>query len=405
MRRSTAKVKNLAGAIGLVLALPLSFVATANAASVNAEGASLAELSRSTSILDAWRNYALADLSSGFSWAKLGNAEPLAPSVFDRGNAHIAPPASHFAGAMIDPPLVHVTYMKASVGDTPAVMPAMAPDLMRDYVPGLQRFIVAPSFSQRWGANSAFSLSAIFAYQRFAGLGLGQDSIAVSGNTDFSELPPAYRNSPGSYGTGMRVEFNSALSNQLSWQVGYQSRVNMDAFNSYRGVYSEPGSFDIPASANLGIGYALTPQFKVDVGMQRVMYSGIAPFTSDALPTRFLVLLGSSISPAFEWRDLSVYSAGWTWRDPSDGMWSLHYSTREQPLPTSRLLQNALEPYLATHDVEFQFARPIGKHSSLRLAATYAPAQFVLGLPTSNSLRNGDSGGQIEYEVSWTTQF
>ncbi|HET8940556.1 MAG TPA: hypothetical protein VFN13_01030 [Rudaea sp.] len=372
---------------------------------MNADGASLAELARGTSILDAWRDYALADLSSGFSWAKLGNTEPVAPSVFDRGNARIAPPASRFAGAMIDPPLVHVTYLKASVGDTPAVIPATAPDLMQDFVPGLQRYIVAPSFSQRWGENSAFSLSAIFAYQRFAGLGLGQGAIAVRGNTDFSALPPAYRNSPGSYGTGIRAEFNSALNTQLSWQVGYQSRVNMDAFNNYRGVYSEPGSFDIPASANLGLGYALTPRFKIDLGMQRVMYSGIAPFTSDALPTRFLVLLGSSISPAFEWRDLSVYSAGWTWSDPANGMWSVHYSTREQPLPTSRLLQNALEPYLATHDVEFRFARPIGEHSNLRLAATYAPAQFVLGLPTSNSLRNGNSGGQIEYEVSWTTQF
>ncbi|MEO8801926.1 MAG: hypothetical protein ABI304_06105 [Rudaea sp.] len=380
-------------------------MATASAATSSAGGSSFAELSRGTSILEAWRDYALADLSSGFSWAKLGNPEPLAPSVFDRANARIAPPASHFAGAVIDPPLLHVTYMKANVGDTPALVPATASDLMQDFVPGLQRYIVAPSFSQRWGENSAFSLSAIFAYQRFAGLGLGQDSVAVRGTTEFSELPPAYRNNPGSYGTGMRVEFNSGLSNRVSWQVGYQSRVNMDAFNNYRGVYSEPGSFDIPASANLGLGYALTSTLKVDIGVERVMYSGIAPFTSDALPTRFLVLLGSSISPVFEWRDLSVYSAGWTWRDPADGVWSLHYSTREQPLPTSRLLQNALEPYLASHDVEFRFARPIGEHSSLRLAATYAPAQLVLGLPTSNSLRNGDSGGQVEYEISWTTRF
>ncbi|MGA9334334.1 MAG: hypothetical protein WBV39_08660 [Rudaea sp.] len=380
-------------------------MATASPVATYAGGSSLAELSRGTSILDAWRDYALADLSAGFSWAGLGDAESLAPSIFDRGNARIAPPASHFAGAMIDPPRLHVTYLKASVGDTPALVPASAGDLTQDFVPGLQRYVVAPSFSQRWGDNSAFSLSAIFAYQRFAGLGLGQDAISVRGNTDFSAFPPAYRNNPGSYGTGMRAEFNSNLSNRLSWQVGYQSRVNMDAFNNYRGVYSEPGSFDIPASANMGLGYAVTPRFKVDVGMARVMYSGIAPFTSDALPTRFLVLLGSSISPAFEWRDLDVYSAGWSWRDPGDGVWSLHYSTREQPLPTSRLLQTALEPYLASHDVEFRFGRAIGDHSSLHLAATYAPAQYVLGLPTSNSLRNGDSGGQIEYDVSWTTRF
>jgi long-subunit fatty acid transport protein len=178
----------------------------------------------------------------------------------------------------------------------------------------------------------------------------------------------------------------------------------MDAFNAYRGVYAESGQFDIPASANLGLGYALTKDFKIDLGMQRVMYSGITPFTSNALPTRFLILLGSEVSPAFAWADLNVYSVGLTWRDPGDTVWSLHYSTREQPLPTSRLLQNALQPYLSGHDVEFGFAHAFGDYSNLRFSLMYAPTDFVLGLPTSFSLRD-NSANQLEYEMMWTTRF
>jgi hypothetical protein len=86
-------------------------------------------------------------------------------------------------------------------------------------------------------------------------------------------------------------------------------------------------------------------------------------------------------------------------------VWSLHYSTREQPLPTSPLLQSALEPYLSTHDVEFSFGHAFGSNSSLRLAATYAPTEFVLGVPTSHSLLAGNNGGQIEYEALWITRF
>jgi hypothetical protein len=260
--------------------------------------------------------------------------------------------------------------------------------------------------TQRWGDRSAVSFSAIFAYQRFAGLGLGLDSIPIQGSPAYATTPFSSRSNVGSYGTGMRVDFNSALTDNLSWQVGYQSRVNMDTFNNYRGVYSEPGSFDIPASTNAGLGYALTPQLKLDLGVERVMYSQIAPFTSDALPTRFLVLLGSEVSPSFAWQNLNVYSLGVSWQDWAAGVWSLHYSTREQPLPTSRLLQNVLEPYLSSHDVEFTFARGFGASSSLRLAATYAPTQFVLGVPTSSySLRNGSSSNQIEYEALWITRF
>jgi len=405
MRRSTAKVKILAGAMGLVLTLPLSFASAAVFPVPESSAPTLAELSQASNVLDAWRQYALADLNTGYSWNAIAVPAQIAPSVFDRADARIMPPASHFAGVRIKPPVVQVSYLHTSVADTPAISPTASPQWLQDSTPGLKRYVVAPSFSQPWGENSAVSVSAIFAYQRFAGLGLGQDAVPMQGGGNFAIVPAAFRNNPASYGTGLRVDFNSALTTRLSWQVGYQSRVNMDSFNNYRGVYSEPGSFDIPASADFGIGYALTPRLKLDLGVERVMYSQIAPFTSDALPTRFLVLLGSSVSPAFAWQDLDVYSAGWTWHDPSDGMWSVRYSTRQQPVPTSQLLQNALEPYLASHEVEFRFAHAFGDTSRLRLGATYAPAQFVLGLPTSNYLRNNGGGGQIEYEATWTTLF
>ena len=68
-------------------------------------------------------------------------------------------------------------------------------------------------------------------------------------------------------------------------------------------------------------------------------------------------------------------------------------------------LKAALEPYLASHNVEFGFARKFGRASGLHVAASYAPSEFVLGLPTSNSLRTPNDGGQIEYQLLWTTLF
>lgn len=381
----------------MILALPLSFASAADRVH------SLAEFAQSASVLDAWREYALADLTLDFSWARESDAPLTAPSLFDRGIARVAPVATHFTASGAAASALSVTLSRSKAADTPLFVPAQSPSLLQDYTPGLQRYILSPSYSQPWGENSSVGVSAIFAYQRFAGLGLGVDSMPAQGISGTPALPHESRYSAGSYGTGMRVDFNSALSERLSWQVGYQSRVNMDAFNNYRGVYSEPGSFDIPASANIGIGYAIAPDLRLDVGAERVMYSQIAPFTSAALPTRFLVLLGSSISPAFSWQDVDVYSIGWTWRDATNGLWSFHYSTREQPLPTSRLLQSALDPYLASHNLEFGFAHMFGPLSSLRIAASYAPTEFVLGLPTS--LRNNGEGNQIEYQALWTTRF
>ena len=403
MRRATAKVETLAGALGIILALPLSFAAAAEPAAAHVN--SLAEFAQSASVLDAWRDYALANLTLDFSWARDTAAPITAPSLFDRGIAHVAQPASHFAGAGAAAAALSVTLTRSKTADTP-LLAANEPTLLQDYSPGLQRYILSPTYVQPWGENSSFGVSAIFAYQRFASFGLGLDNKPTPSGSVTPVVSFEYRNSElASYGSGMRVDFNSAFTDRLSWQVGYQTRVNMDAFNNYRGVYSEPGSFDIPASANIGLGYAVSPDLKFDVGAERVMYSQITPFTSAALPTRFLVLLGSSISPTFAWQDVDVYSIGWTWRDTSDSVWSLHYNTREQPLPTSRLLQSALEPYLASHNIEFGFAHLFGRASSLRVEATYAPSEFVLGLPTNNSLRSNGDGNQVEYQALWTTRF
>ena len=410
MRRSTAKMAKFAGALGTFLALPLSFAATPGAdkhqVERNAAATSFAQFASAESVIDAWRNYALADLSTGFSWASAQSIAATAPSLFDRGNARLTAPASRFDGSQVAPQSVQVTYARMRVSDTPLYVPSDVPQLMQDYMPGLQRYIVSPSMTQRVGDSSAVSVAAIFAYERFAGFGLGPDSNAapVNGLSDLMSQPYGWRTPYGSYGVGMRLDFNHSFTERLSWQAGYQSRVNMDAFNAYRGVYAESGQFDIPASANLGLGYALTKDFKIDLGVQRVMYSGITPFTSNALPTRFLILLGSEVSPAFAWGDLNVYSVGLTWRDPADTVWSLHYSTREQPLPTSRLLQNALQPYLSGHDVELGFAHAFGDFSNLRFSMMYAPTDFVLGLPTSFSLRD-NSANQLEYELMWTTRF
>jgi hypothetical protein len=401
MRRSTAKVSKLAGALGIVLALPLSFV-VATDARADAHVSSLSEFAQSASVLDAWRDYALADLTLDFSWARDSATPPSAPTLFDRGVARFGAPASRFAAGAAS--ALSVTFSKTRAADTPLSVPADSPNLLlQEYAPGLQRYVLTPSYSQPWGEHSSISVSAIFAYQRFAGLGLGVDSLAVTGEPSLSTVPLT-RNDPGSYGSGMRVDFNSLVHDNLTWQVGYQSRVNMDAFNNYRGVYSELGSFDIPASANVGLAYAVTPDVKLEVSAERVMYSQIAPFRSSALPTKFLALFGSRVSPTLAWQDLDVYSVGWIWRDPTDGFWSLHYSTREQPSPSERVLQVALDPYLSSHNVEFGFARLFGPLSSLHIAATYAPTAFVLGVPTSNSLRSNE-GNQIEYQALWTTRF
>src|SRR5690606_12739286 len=107
-----------------------------------------------------------------------------------------------------------------------------------------------------------------------------------------------------SSGGGVRLAYSEPLNPLFSFSMALQSRLDMEPFKSYRGVYSDPGDFDIPARAELGLGVALSEDLQVTLGAERIFYSDIDAFTSAALPTRFLSLLGDGSSPAFAWRDL-----------------------------------------------------------------------------------------------------
>ncbi|HEX3125383.1 MAG TPA: hypothetical protein VHQ21_18935 [Rhodanobacteraceae bacterium] len=399
MRRQTAFANKLFTAIALCLAVAPSAYATDGAAQARATSTALTDLAVSTSLIDAWRDYALASLKPEFSWASDGDAPIRAPSLFDRGRGRVSAPPSHFHGSAVDSSPFHVAMISSKLSDTPLYSPSNSASVLQSSAPGLQRYIIAPSLTQHLGNYGAVSVSAIFAYQHLADIGWTPANVT----TDFpAGTPQALRSTDSSSGAGLRVDYSTALTDRVSWQAGAQSRVNMDSFATYRGIYAEPGTFDIPASANFGFGLAVSPEVQLTVGVERIMYSQVAPFTSSALPSRFLALLSSSASPVFAWQDLDVYSIGGLWHDPQLGDLSIRYSTREQPLPTSPLLQQAL-PEISPRNVEVGYAHGLGQNSTLRLMAAYVPNEYIPGIPQSYSLAKG--GNQFEWGALWITSF
>lgn len=385
-----------------LLSLGIPFEATlANNGDHLDGGAALPELLASSTVLDGWREYALASLKPNFSWASDEDLTAHAPSLFERGRAHFAP-SSHFSSSAIDSTPIRVVLLNSKFGDTPLFVGADAPNLLPDYSPGFHRYLIAPSLTQHVGETSLVSVSVILAYQRIAGFGLDPQLSSAQDN-DFSEAP--LQNKESSFGSGVRVDFSQALNDRIAWQFGYQGRVNMDAFDGYRSFFAQPGTFDIPASTNLGLDFMLTPRLHLNAQAERVMYGAITPFVSSSLPPSLLAVLSSSLSPTFAWQNLDIYSMSWVWHDRDTGDISLRWSTREQPLPTSPLLRDALGAKPSSYNIELDYARTFGTDSILRFAATYAPTQYVFGTPFSYNLSSTLGSNQFQLEALWTTAF
>lgn len=266
-----------------------------------------------------------------------------------------------------------------------------------------ERQYFSPGIEREIGEGSILGVSAVIAYQRYSASGLGLWAADAPDQNLF--LTPRYAPyEETGYGTGVRLDVRQEVSEGVAFDAGFQSRIDMEEFASYHGVYANPADLDIPARARVGLAFQASSRSWLNVGVERVLYSDINAFPSRFLPNRFLSLLGDSSSPNFSWDDLTVYSVGWAWSDGRDQQWHVDVSTRTQPSPTSSLLSNALSQDMADSAMTLGYSRRTGLMSRLHFNAAWAPSEFafggsVLGVTTDDLDQN------LEIEALWTLDF
>lgn len=268
---------------------------------------------------------------------------------------------------------------------------------------GFERQLLAPGIMHQLNDHQVLGVSAVFATQSFG--------VASLGLRSFDSRVPNYLQTPtyspyqeSRFGTGVRLAVQSELQSGMTIDAGFQSRIDMEEFASYRGVYSQPADLDIPARASVGLAFQASNHSWLNVSVERVMYSDVNAFPSRLLPDQFLSLLGDSTSPTFSWDDLTVYSVGWSWSNDDDTRIHLDFSSRSQPNPSSRSLSRALEGDLADNAMILGYFRQLSDTSRFNINAAYAPAEYafggnVLGVTTDNLDRS------FEFEAFWTWDF
>ena len=255
----------------------------------------------------------------------------------------------------------------------------------------------------RLNDSQMLGISAVFATQSFG--------VSRLGLQTYNQVLPASLRSTAydpyketGYGAGVSLALRSEIAQGVTLDAGYRSRIDMDEFANHRGVYSQPADLDIPARAKLGLAFQATEHSWLNVSVERVLYSEIGAFASRNLPTRFLSLLGDSTSPSFSWDDLTVYSVGWAWADNKGSSWRIDFSSRSQPLPSSKILSQAIDSDLAQNAMTIGYSRRMSMTSRFNINAAYAPAEYafggnVLGVTTD------ELGQDFELEANWIWDF
>jgi long-chain fatty acid transport protein len=233
---------------------------------------------------------------------------------------------------------------------------------------------IAPTFTYKVAENHAFGVSPVFGYQRFQVEGVG--SFAP-----YSSSPANLSNNgfDTSLGWGVRVGYLGKFTPWLSVGASYQTEMEMQKFEKYKGLFAEGGDFDIPANWTVGVAIKPAESFTVAFDVQQIYYSNTESIGNPLLPNLMTARLGDGNGAGFGWKDVTAYKLGLQWVASPSLTLRAGYAYAKQPIPESEVLFNILAPGVIEQHITVGASAKVGEKSTVHFAVVRALSHSVTG--------------------------
>lgn len=235
--------------------------------------------------------------------------DAMAPAIGCNGSAFCGGTVSGFAGMLGASDLV-----LGQLYGNPNTSPALGVNL--------SQVIIAPTVAMNINPDHAVGASLLLGYQRFRSYGLGLFQGLSSS--------PAHVTNKGdddAWGAGVRLGWTGNITSNISLGAQYSSKIFMQEFDRYKGLFAEQGDFDIPSNYGVGLAVKVTPNTTVAFDVQRILYGDVAaiankgPTADEFFGALTSVLtggtaggvsnpLGTDNGWGFGWEDTTVYKLG-----------------------------------------------------------------------------------------------
>ena len=288
----------------------------------------------------------------------------------------------------------------------------------------LSQLIIAPTVAKKLNEDHSVGASLLIGYQRFRAYGLGLFQ-------GLSSAPASVTNQgdDDAWGAGVRIGWTGQITDSITLGAQYSSKIRMQEFDKYKGLFAEQGDFDIPANFGVGIAVKMTPKTTLAFDVQRIQYGDVAAIANDGPtaaeffggltgvltgnPAMVSNPLGTDTGWGFGWDDITVYKLGinheyndrWTLRA------GLNYG--ENPIDNDQNLFNILAPGVVEKHITLGFTympSPMNEISVTYMHAFSTKQSNVysadLGAPFGTLGYTADIGmDQNALEVSYAFKF
>ena len=276
----------------------------------------------------------------------------------------------------------------------------------------LSQLFIVTTYARKFSEKSSWGVSGIVAYQQFSATGLANFAPHSNDSTNLSN-----NGTDTSIGFGIKLGIQTKITPSVTFGASYQSEIDMEEFDKYKGLFAENGDFDIPATYTIGIAWKLSPKSVLTVDIQEIKYGDIKaianPISGLTSPTGCgqgagdtTQCLGGSNGAGFGWEDMTIIKVGYQWQTSPAWTWRVGFSQGDQPIPDSETLFNILAPAVIEQHITFGFTRKTGKDSELNFTAMHALNNSVSGTSAFDSAQTIKiEMKQFEAEVSWAKKF
>ncbi len=266
--------------------------------------------------------------------------------------------------------------------------------------------------------NQAF-LSVAFAKELAPGLSIGvapilaYQQIELVGLNAFAALSndPSRVSGTGTdrkFGGGLRAGIEYSPMANIRVGVAGNTRIWMQPFDKYRGLFAEQGSFDIPPSVQAGIAVDVSPALTFMVDFKHIWYSTIKSIANDSTNASTCfppsqegpggpTCLGGDNGPGFGWHDISITKFGAEWQASDLLTLRAGYSWNESPIQSGDAMFNIIAPGIVQHHITGGLKYQFTENIALELAGLYVPRASLSG---SELPGLGNPNHDIELEMS-----
>jgi len=202
----------------------------------------------------------------------------------------------------------------------------------------LMQLIVAPTVAIKIAPNHSIGISPLIGYQSFKADGLQAFATSTRSSSPNNVTNRGYDQS---YGYGLRIGYMGKITPTITIGAAYATKMNMQKFDRYKGLFAEQGAFDMPENYNLGIAYQATPELTLALDYQRINYSGVKSISNSSSNQ---AQLGTSGGPGFGWQDIDVWKLGMAYQ--YNKHWTLRagYNHGDNPIQAKDVTFNILAP-------------------------------------------------------------